>query len=82
VSTDYVKITTSDTAYLKGIGILSTIWDAEKWTGPFFLDLTKATLKKDKLGELVSISVSGKFGGGFDGVAIFSGSFKATLYKE
>ena len=82
MSTDYVKITTSDTAYLKGIGILSTIWDAEKWTGPFFLDLTKATLKKDKLGELVSISVSGKFGGGFDGVAIFSGSFKATLYKE
>jgi hypothetical protein len=81
ISTDYVKITTSDTAYLKGLGTLSTIWNGEKWTGPFFLDLTKATLKKDKLGELVSISVSGKFGGGFDGVAIFSGSLKATLIK-
>jgi len=82
VSTDYVKITTSDTVYLKGLGTLSTIWDGEKWTGPFFLDLTKATLKKDKLGELVSISVSGKFGGEFDGVAVFSGSLNATLYKE
>jgi hypothetical protein len=70
------------TVYLKGIGTLSTIWDAEKRSGLFFLDLTKATLKKDKLGELVSISVSGKFGGGFDGVAVFSGSLKATLYKE
>jgi hypothetical protein len=56
--------------------------DGENFTGPFFLDLTKATLKKDKLGELVSISVNGKFGGGFDGVAVFSGSLSATLYKE
>jgi hypothetical protein len=79
ISTDYVKITTSDIVYLKGLG---TIWDKEKGTGPLFLDLTKATLKKNKLGELVSISVSGKFGGGFDGVAVFSGSLNATLYKE
>ena len=72
-------LTPDSTVYLKGLG---TIWDSEKGTGPFFLDLTKVTLKKDKLAELVSISVSGKFGGGLDGVAVFSGSLNATLYKE
>ncbi len=50
-------------------------------TGPLFLDITRATLKKDKLGELSSIVVSGKLAGGFDGVAVFSGSLRATLNK-
>jgi len=82
ISTDYVKITTSDILYVKGLGTLSTACEGENFSGPFFSDLTKATLKKNKLGELSSIVVSGKLGGGFDGVAVFSGSLRATLYKE
>lgn len=82
IYTDYVKPTASSIVYLKGLGFLNTTWEEEPITGLFFLDITKATIKKDKNGNFASITVSGKFGGGFDGIAVFSGALKATLYKE
>jgi hypothetical protein len=81
IYTQYIKINATDTFYLKGIGAYSSKEEGEDVTGIIFLDLTKGSMKKDKLGNLISITLSGKIGGGTPKDSVFSGSFKATLTK-
>jgi hypothetical protein len=49
-------------------------------TGIIYLD-AKGTLKKDSSGEVTSISLSGKIGGGSEGSFISGANFKTTLTK-
>ena len=81
IYTRFIKINATDTFYLKGIGTYSSKEEGEDVTGLIFLDLTKGSMKKDKLGNLISITLSGKIGGGTPKDSVFSGSFKATLTK-
>ena len=81
IYTQYIKINATDTFYLKGIGTHSSKEEGGDVTGLIFLDLTKGSMKKDKTGNLISITLSGKIGGGTSNDSVFSSSFKATLIK-
>ncbi len=80
--TDYVNPATADTSYLKGAGTFRGDFDGELLEGLIFIDVTKATFKKTKAGEMVSISFSSKIGGGSDDVTVFSGSLNGTLTRK
>jgi hypothetical protein len=77
-----VNAATSDAAYVKGIGTFTGMYDGENLEGLIFIDVTKATFKKDKTGALVSISFSSTLGGGTDDVTVFTGSLSGTLTKK
>lgn len=75
---------TNEKVYVVGTGDFSTYVDGVPATGICYLD-AKGSLKEDSTGDFpVSLSLSGKLGGGFgagadDGGFVFSGSFKATM---
>ena len=62
-------------------GDFSAILDGETYMGISYLDV-KGTIKKDSSGQITSISLSGKVGGGSNGAAVFSGTLKATFTTE
>jgi|GEM_PF-5834169 len=47
-------------------------------TGQIYID-TKGSIKKDSLGNIISIGLNGKVAGGSNGDLIFNGNFKSTL---
>jgi hypothetical protein len=57
-------------------------YEGENLEDPIFIDVTKATFKKDISGNLVSITFSSKLGGGADDTTVFSGALNGTLTKK
>jgi len=81
ISTYYVNRTKTDTFYLIGTGDFSMTEEGEVFTGISYLD-AKGTWKKDKSGEVISTTVSGKIAGGCNNAFLFSGSFRSVLTKQ
>jgi hypothetical protein len=84
IATRYVKLGKSDQFMLVGTGDLFD--PITRLPGIAYIDST-GTLKEDKLGNMTSISISGKIGGGLnseglDNNYIFSANLKSVLTKE
>jgi YVTN family beta-propeller protein len=79
IETDMLKGKT-DQSLLIGTGDFSMTLGGITYTGIAYMD-AKGTLKKDKAGEVISISLSGKIAGGKDLVFTFSENFKANLTR-
>ena len=65
---------------LRGTGVIATTIDWVPYTGVVYLDAT-STLKENDSGELISINLKGKMGGGADLGFVFNGNFNADLTK-
>jgi YVTN family beta-propeller protein len=70
----------SESLLVIGTGDFSSSMTGELTTGIAYID-AKGTMKKDKVGEITSISFSGKIAGGVDQTTVFSGTFRATLTR-
>ena len=68
----------SDQLLLIGTGDFSSSVTGSQTTGIAYID-AKGTLKKDSLGAITSIILSGKIAGGVDQATVFSATFRATL---
>ncbi len=81
VASDTAK-SKSEKFYLIGTGTFSTVIEGTPVEGVSYAD-AKGTLKEDKAtDDPVSVSVSGKLGGGFQDRFVFSASFKSTLTPQ
>ena len=65
---------------VKGTGVITTTIEWIPYTGVVYLDAI-GTLKQNGSGELTSIGLKGKIGGGADLAFVFGGSFNANLNK-
>ncbi len=79
LATDVAKNKT-DQFLLTGTGEITLPIGGTPQSGIIYLD-AKGTLKKSGTGEVTSVSLSGKIGGGSDGLFIMGASLKATLTK-
>jgi len=77
ISTDSIK-SKSEKALFIGSGSFVTTVEGNQVSGMAYID-AKGTLKEDSSNNVISMSVSGKTGGGVDLEFTFSGSFKTTL---
>ena len=70
----------TDQLLLIGTGDSAKTIDGIPYKGNCYLD-SKGTLKKNSSGDVISISLSGKIGGGTAPSFVFNGSIKTTLIK-
>ena len=79
LSTEAQKSKT-DQLIFTGTGTMTMMFGGSLSLGIAYLD-SKGTFKKDTSGEITSISLSGKIGGGTNGIFGATGSVKTTLTK-
>ena len=81
IASDTAK-STSEKFYMVGTGTFSTVVERTPVVGISYAD-AKGTLKEDKAtDDPISLSLSGKLGGGFEEGFVFSASFKSTLTPQ
>jgi hypothetical protein len=81
ISTLYFDKRKTDTFYTKGTGDFSITKDSKVFTGIAYLDVSKGTFKKDKSGEVISITLRGNIAGVSNETLIIRGSFGVVLTK-